>query len=136
MKPGLELNKWIAEHVMGWMKVKVPEGHHLRQFGYEWAWKEREGDLIINCQKVMCYSTDIKAAWEVVEKISAKGYDVLVHRGASGHGNVCIISKRISGPFPLVDLVLHPSYLADSIREAADTAPHAICLAARKLMEE
>lgn len=74
--PGKRLDSWIAEKVMGWRKKTFPGGG-----GGFTAWVNEDGKvmrLISNStMSETCYrcdyfrpSTDIAAAWEVVEKMS------------------------------------------------------------------
>lgn len=63
------------------------------------------------------YSTDIKAAWEVIEKIAGdkkRGIAYLSLHGYEGRGFFCSLGKGDAG---------------------GDTAPLAICLAALKAIE-
>lgn len=88
MNAGRELDALIAEKVMGdplQLKMALGPRH---------------------------YSTDIAAAWEVVEKLRTAKYELLI----------CTFSGKWS-----VD-VLHTGKSIDVAN--ADTAPHAICLAA------
>lgn len=99
LKPGRELDALIAEKVMGWKPPEFIDGVSLER-----RWKNDRGEF----DSLPRYSTDIAAAWEVVEKIGL------------------IIGKN--GPvWDAQDLWDLPVYFA-----SADTAPHAICLAALK----
>ncbi len=71
------------------------------------------------------YCHDIAAAWEIVEKIRAMGYQVIINAGAVGRKEFTI---SISGD------VTKPPY-QPLFSEEADTAPMAICLAFLKLQE-
>lgn len=111
MNPGRELDALVAEKVMGWrlgehlgMKRnvwKLPEGQKLN--GLDW------------CNEPPLYSTNIAAAWEVIEKL-----------------NICIEVLRVkeaqTGSW---------QYVASTVsgRTIADAAPHAICLAALKAVD-
>ena len=117
MRPGRELDALVAEHVMGIKVIRSPkfkdpciaEKRHLR-----------------NLPWVMCsvepYSTDIAAAWEVVEKFE---YRTIVFRHDVKLWGV-ELSLEWADPrdehYPHND----PFY-GDGL-----TAPHAICLAALK----
>jgi hypothetical protein len=105
MKPGRELDELIAERVMGLQRG--------------WLTSVRDdltGFEIYGGDSLQKYSTDIAAAWEVVEKLLADGWE-LTEAGYSRttrkwdftFGNGC----SFDGPL-------------------CDTAPHAICLAALK----
>jgi len=113
VQAGKALDELIAEHVMGWTKHTYP----LEGFT---EWKDAEGYW----QKytLPAYSTEIQAAWLVVERMKAIRWDVLVRwseapeNGRNYHRWLCWVA---------VDLTT--GYGAD-----ADTAPLAICLAALK----
>ena len=98
-KPGRELDLLIAEKVMG---ISVLGGSIIND--------EDERD------SPQCYSTDIYAAWEIVEKMKETN-DLIVY--ALRHDDyVCEINKEGSDV-----------RLAQII---AKSAPHAICLASLK----
>jgi hypothetical protein len=127
MKPGRELDKLIAERVMG----QTVGRKNFDGFG------GRAGDPIIltpggpyNWEECPDYSTDIAAAWEVVEKLLAepgKGFEISVGHMFKRHKDKsetkyweCFIEDEKERRFI----------------EEADTAPHAICLAALKAVGE
>lgn len=95
MKPGRELDALVAEKVMGWTEVCGYEGE------YKGYWKI-----------LPKYSTDIAAAWAVVELPLFDGW--AIGRNASGKWEV-----------------FNP-WENNFVVSVADTAPHAICLAALK----
>ena len=97
----LHENVLIAEQVMGWEPWMLPVG--LKRDGVSYPW---------------CPSTDIVAAWEVVEKLSG-GHHIVLERFS--YGWRCDISALSAGKG------------TGGCRTArAHTAPHAICLAALK----
>lgn len=61
MKPGSELDALVAEKVMGLERVMTPG------FGMEVGWRPIHSNL--GASPLKSYSTDISAAWEVVEKM-------------------------------------------------------------------
>lgn len=93
LKPGLELDKLIAEKVLGWYQDSVVGGP--RDWWYEKGIESKT--LYLNH-----YSTDIKAAWDLVEKFK------LCVMPWAGQWMVYRHTKKYIAP----------------------TAPHAICLAA------
>ncbi len=96
MKPGKELDRLVAEKVMDYYK---------------------NFDNILSPPK---YSTDIAAAWEVVEKLAE-----------DTHGGFALNQLR----FPHRQGIrgyLTSFYGETHVEATADTAPHAICLAALK----
>jgi hypothetical protein len=118
MKSGRELDALIAEKVMGYpafaKQVLEQLGAHLLGEGeHEHCLVCGRGiDGTLEC--LPYYSTDIAAAWEVVEKLR-----LAIAPGDEG-GWIAASS----------------AYHLDAGRaERADTAPHAICLAALKAAE-
>lgn len=102
MNPGCALDALVAEKVMGWKSTGMLE----LSVTDEEPWLDEN-----QCEKWCTpkYSTDIAAAWKVVEKFSSR---FSMSRDALGwHANMT--------PFVGGDCI-------------ADTAPHAICLAALK----
>lgn len=115
MEPGRELDRLVAEKVMGWV------------------WKEQIGALpgcakskwLFNpdgkIQDVPYYSTDIADAWLVVEHLSKDRhwFDI----GRTVRGSIEDVRARVT----------HWQWTAcvdQYIYAHADTAPHAICLSA------
>jgi hypothetical protein len=99
MKAGRELDALVAEKVMGLPPVYGPTG-------IKW-----DGPI-------PAYSTDIAAAWEVVERIK-------------GSQPESTFSIEWIGTQWRVDFV-YQNYDWYNEGDQADTAPHAICLAALK----
>jgi hypothetical protein len=114
MKPGRELDALIAEKVMGYSDVKVGFID-----GINWDKGFPPGKKIAHA--ISHYSTDISAAWEVVDKLLDKwSFDL----------------SSISGKYFRVILTGggNESHLKRLVVET-ETATHAICLAALKAME-
>lgn len=95
---GMELDALIAEKVIGMHSAEVADWIRLKEHNYG----------------IPHYSTDIAAAWEVVDNLIERKFRVSVLRDFSEWA-VCI-------------------WLPNAVRWTdaieADTAPHAICLAA------
>jgi hypothetical protein len=115
MTPGRELDAVIAEKVMGWTRLSHPYGEQTH--------KTLDGRTILadflsapDGMKLPHYSTDISAAWEVVEKLRELGWYLAIH------------SDPKRGYFATIPR-------ADGIQIESETAPHAICLAALKAKE-
>lgn len=110
MNPGRELDALVAEKVMG---LKVIDGLWVRPGT---AWHPAHGQFDMNTQThLLRYSTDIAAAWEVLEQSGLLDLYFLYKRGdqwAIGETNGVNDATT-----PLAE---------------APTAPHAICLAALK----
>ncbi len=106
MKPGRELDALIAKKVMGIKDVQMTVG-----FGPVYDFTGAQG---MPRKVVPNYSTDIRAAWELVKKLAPSGYMVqIVQRGTNDYW----VSVK------------------DGEIIFAETAPHAICLAALKAVE-
>jgi hypothetical protein len=125
MNPGRELDALIAEKVMGLevsFTIYPPEGAD----GYEI--QKIGGDCFDGCTKLHWssmpeYSTDIAAAWEVVEKVRTKKISVsLVTCWDDSKDMMQWVCKIEWGGTDRFEFALQ------------DTAPHAICLAALKTM--
>lgn len=114
MVAGRELDALVAEKVMGSI-VRIPE----------------DGSGITLTFDPPPYSTDISAAWEVLEKAHAMGY-------------VWVVEQASSCPFPTVHIInpdktregksnlIHFIGEMEKISEEAKSPAHAICLAALK----
>jgi hypothetical protein len=109
MKPGRELDALIAEKVMG-LSVIEP----LRLY-------YRHPTMVTN--EIPDYSTDIAAAWQVVEKIKAQ-----IKPGRKERRDFTVMF--VDGEW-LVGWSLEFGGGMEGMSAAA-TAPHAICLAALK----
>lgn len=120
MKPGRELDALVAEKVMGCTlerrKIGTVAGWeidpHCRCPGQPHEFSDRDYETV----ELKRYSTDIAAAWEVVEKISVK------------NGTVLVIPER--------NIVAIDDDLAFAYDQGwlwhveGESIPHAICLAA------
>lgn len=114
MKPGKELNEWIAEHVFGWKKVSedVWDQHKIGEGTFRGPLPD--------------YSTDMNAAMDVVEKAGITAI-IKVFDGRW--------MARLNDPADL-DTYYEVSCYKDCEDFAiGETAPHAICLAAMKALE-
>ena len=111
---GRELDALVAEKVMGW---KVDNEHPYTTYydGIDFMGSNCEDD-----QAYWSPSTDIAAAWQVVEKMRERGYDTCVSNGERPPPNVWE-----------AEIYVYPGGLGGGC-EKADTAPLAICLAALK----
>lgn len=121
LKPGRELDALVAEKVMGcddWCTCEWSIGTSPPLFKCD------------ECKKwvsssVPGFSTDISAAWEVMEKLRAM---------------TCCLDIRFptSEPIEVGFILFDEDNLQkhDKVTVYADAAPHAICLAALKAIEE
>lgn len=122
MEAGRELDALIAEKVMGW-KIKYND------YGAAPRWVDSKGDFTcwdnsFNTEPAEFFkpSTSIEHAWQVVKKIQAlsNGHDWFTLNNANGRWQATFKTGAYYEPIDHVN---------------ADTAPHAICLAALKAME-
>jgi ABA sandwich protein len=133
-EPGRELDVRVAE-ILGWEHHWIASApwqmvpprerrasadvHRLRELA-----GSRDGAPIPHVESVPFFSTNISSAWQVVEHLRGAGYGVKVD-AASGAQVVCWIQGPPHGP--------HGRRLMEAV--SADTAPHAICLAALAIHE-
>ena len=107
MKAGRELDNLIAEFVMGAIDKDFDE-----IYTNEWRFKRENGTWFPSCH----YSTEISAAWEIVEKMREVGYFIRLADQDK------FFRARFYDPEFLP--VEKPSWVK------AETAPEAICKAA------
>ncbi len=144
MEAGRELDALIAEKVMGWRWFRFLNKCYLipprnTETGFDpahvlshWDGEGKEGTPDLEWTtlssypnfRLRHYSTDIAAAWEVVEKVQANGWtfhvdDVGFNNGIEGKWRVLLTEAETGDKHVFAD---------------GDTAPHAICLAALKAM--
>lgn len=113
MEPGRELDALIAEKVMGLVEFATYAGKAKASMG--WG---KNGDDWKNLRSLPNYSTDISAAWEVVEK----------YFGTVGHTTI----GNMANEGYYCELFNGKEFVRAS---SVESAPHAICLAALKVIE-
>ncbi len=125
MKAGRELNILVAEKVMHLEVAKNKSGSKMGGYYYtigEPVWHDIQGDMQL-ANPVPPYSTDIAAAWQVVEKLywlNKNEPTILQIYGPLCDGyEVDVILEHHDGPIPVGSVI-------------KESAPHAICLAALK----
>ena len=118
MKPGRELDALVAKKVMGWDGFSG-----IIETSPEVGFSTEEIDELVKTGKLRFrppeYSTDIAAAWQVVEKMQRENHDFAIHITScrdednqwQPHFNISVTRTLLTG---------------------SKTAPHAICLAALK----
>lgn len=116
MKPSRDLDALIAEKVMGWKRVKP----NLNQFNQMARWMLPDNTTRMDAP---CFSTDIAAAWEVVEKMK---WFVTIQKNP----NTMSKYDNRENPEELKWSVKLSSSHKQDIYVYGATAPHAICLAA------
>ena len=140
MEAGRELDALIVEKVMGWAWFRhtciaggkrywarslfIPD-HNVEPFdgGYGIENVPAVGDETVAIMNAPNYSTDIAAAWQVVEKMRERGWHFLL---MVSHESGMAIASFYLGPHDRSDL---------SATEEWQNAPRAICRAALKAME-
>lgn len=109
MKPGRELDALIAEKVMG---LAVLNGQIFR---YDKSYEKGDIATAVGCP-IPSYSTDMAAAWEVVEKL--EGINIFKDYPEKNEWHVSFLMCDDFG--------------CDDLCTSSNSAPHAICLAALK----
>lgn len=77
LSAGRELDVLVAEKILGWeVGVSAQSGRYClppdsTRSEYAITWNNHDS-------KLPCYSTDIASAWQVVEKMREKGYEVCI----------------------------------------------------------
>ncbi len=123
MNPGRELDALIAKKVMGLDVQRNKSGS--KRGGYYYSigpvhWHDFSGDMQL-ANPLPNYSTDIAAAWEVVEKLRASGHGIVISMGT--------VSSLVTVQDPVGE-ELGQAYEEDG------QMPAAICLAALKAISE
>lgn len=116
MTPGRELDKLIAEKVMDWQGVVIFPNGEAKGRPPKW-YKMSLIDL-------PSYSTDISAAWEVIEKLLSDNTNLAI--------GVCSINYGPDKGKTQVLIPRHPTL--GKVETLSTSAPHAICLAALKVV--
>lgn len=115
MKPGRELDALVAEKVMGWAKTNLKDWDQAFKDEFGFLWAEPGHGYFKGFHTLPHYSTDIKAAWEVVEKMGTR----FIHLSPALEGGWSCAIQYNEARFPFVNLI-------------GKTAPEAICRAALK----
>lgn len=107
-EPGRDLDRMVAEKVFG---------YEVGMVGDKFVYRSPGGCGTYECQRLHAkdlpeFSTDIAAAWPVVEKLKDRVIDLLYHPEADAW-----------------------SVMIGDLNTTGYTAPHAICLAALRAIE-
>lgn len=133
LQPGRELDALVAVHVMDLKKArhKIKQevvGHGMMAETCSICGANNFADTLkFPC--VPSYSTDIAAAWTVVEKLQAQGKSLCMHWDAHELNKSFYIANHIDG------LTCRGFSGLDLFEVESDSAAHAVCLAALKAME-
>ena len=133
MKPGRELDVIVAEKAMKFSRRAYSE------VGAGWRDDENSTFYPDYTDSLPFFSSDISAAWEVVEKVKASTFNWSSGSGfwdgnQTGHRLVVELKGDQEGKWSCVlrdENWNHYVYV-----ESADSAPHAICLAALEAVGE
>lgn len=119
MNPGRKLDALVAEKVMNLENVRYQMlgYHHDLVFG--------ENVLAQVAQLVPNYSTDISAAWKVVDELGDRKWLLVMYKA-----NTIVIPQYWFASF---DFKYPDDSKPETDYEFAETAPHAICLASLKI---
>lgn len=118
LEPGLELDRFIAMKILGWIQISDIGGPR------KWWLPLSKADEILSrpsyppMEEALClnhFSTDISAAWSLVERFRLCVVPAGDHQWSA---------FRRDGVFQNAN-----KSIADTVKAVADTAPHAICLA-------
>ena len=118
-----EINKAIAEKVMGYTDVYFNENYRVNDIMAMYARTDYSGDLRAS---VGSFSTDISSAWLVVEKMVNEGHAPNLINNDDGEWQLCFCSTQ--------ECTNRPEYVTSFCDDDLwyESAPLAICLAALK----
>lgn len=118
MKAGRELDALVAEKVMGMGKPPYGDASNCPTCGYDGLWSE----------EIQPYSTDIAAAWMVVEHLK----NTLNGKEWTGEFNLFFNGEKYECWWSFSRRTNEGLYETSKDESIAETAPLAICLAALK----
>lgn len=144
MQAGRGLDERIAVAIFGWQHVHgddvPPEARHCdTRIPDAWIYTDSSLASGMGYKCVLCeegpppYSTDITVAWQVVEKVQADGFSVLLHYHPAD-----VAEEWLRGWAVSIHRVGTPARPPDTPHgwHQATTAPLAICLAALAAVEK
>jgi hypothetical protein len=132
MKPGRELDALIAEKVMGWdfaHNFKLCDNRAFKRCSNCLGIISEGNPLDPRCLGFPHYSTNIEAAWKVVELLQL--FKIQQTDKTDGMTACVQLWQDSNGVWTIGDWQDQLFVLAEG-----DTAPHAICLAALKIVGE
>ena len=123
MQAGRELDKLVAENVMGWRECKVGIEQDIK--GLVGFGLDRQGQFRRSFPE---YSTNIADAWLVVEEMAKRSNALALQAPGSTDMNEAYRDfTRWTADFDTNNIRVHTE-------AEGDTAPHAICLAALRIV--
>lgn len=123
-------NAWVAEDVMGWLKTDQRRIDHQNWLEYPQEWYLKPNGDIENVTNIPEYSTDIAAAWEVVEKLRSRQMPIVLHGDewhSGGDWQVTIYNLREH-----MGVLGRGAHKVTVLGRGDPSAPLAICRAAIK----
>lgn len=120
MNPSRELDQLIAEKVFGHEVVDEKSSVGGRDKFY------KLGEALV---VVPPYSTNIAAAWMVLEELRSRGYQFVIDAECIRCGGYSVYPRKQPQGMAPIDFWIKE---LDAPMEYSDSAPHAICLAALK----
>jgi hypothetical protein len=141
LPPGRELDRLIFERVMGFDPAWWTDdwaGHHVEANGQTW-----------HIARADDYSTEMAAAWQVVDKLRESDWLVVIKAMPAGipflfddgdrdlklHREAFVSLTYVGWQRPDAPEAAHRRHFANNPMQAADTVPHAICRAALAAVE-
>ena len=120
-----DLDKWIAEHVMGWMYSDIWDAYMFRDLDYTKIDGPIEDAIIVKNDDWHPTEFYDQAFQVVVEKMIEKGFafQLFCNMGTDSH----IVDNWVSAFF---------KPFGSGLDAIAETIPLSICLAAKKAIEE
>ena len=124
MNPSRELDALVAEKVMGYRAAEVtahacgPWGEDVQYKTQGWVYDGKDFSFLPE------FSTDITAAWQVVEKLRGRFLFQLFTTGEPGDEFACEFYTKV--------IVNSGHRRGDTFHHYSESAPHAISLAALK----
>lgn len=119
-EPGRELDALVAEKVMGWTGVHLVHGGTGTSSYY--VGRTPRGVFVVRP-----YSTDIAAAWQVIEAMRQRNYYAEISEHISDPERQCAMFASRAGHYDSYERCWENEH-----QVCTATAPHAICLAALK----
>lgn len=126
MKPGKELDALVAEHVLGWGPREINHSTSILC-----KWRNPEDSTGYNDYSLPSFSSDIAAAWELVEKLKV-GHREVRSDGCVVKDSIRIEYRETTGSWFVCWAYSGWNFMEFEHWTEGESAPHAICLAALK----
>lgn len=145
MPAGREMDALVAEKVMGHAICEHSRTKSTAQSSGIAMCGVRECKGELHYEYLPRYSTDIAAAWEVVEKLQRDDFTVVVSANHSSNYQACMIFKGFAASYGPADAFLYLGKTEEMsvafgekppVRVAEETVPLSICRAALKVISQ